>query len=72
MAVTRATRVPAGKRQVEELAMRAAADTDAFCAERRPDPVPEDQVLMLQADGKGIVMRPAAAARTPRRRRENG
>ena len=56
-AITRATGVKTGKRQVEELAMRAAADVDAFYAGRRPDPAPQDQVLMIQADGKGIVMR---------------
>ena len=37
--------------------MRAAADVDAFYAARRPGQAPEDQVLMIQADGKGIVMR---------------
>jgi hypothetical protein len=57
-ALTRTTGVAIGKRQVEELAMRAAADVDAFYAWRRPDPAPQEQVLMLQADGKGIVMRP--------------
>jgi len=57
-ALTRATGAAIGKRQVEELAMRAAADVDAFYAWRRPDPAPQEQVLMLQADGKGIVMRP--------------
>jgi hypothetical protein len=56
-AITRATGVKTGKRQVEELAMRAAADVDAFYAARRPGQAPEDQVLMIQADGKGIVMR---------------
>jgi hypothetical protein len=56
-ALTRSTGVAIGKRQVEELAMRAAADVDAFYAGRRPDPAPAGQVLMLQADGKGIVMR---------------
>ena len=56
-AITRVTGVRIGKRQVEELAMRAAADVDAFCQARQPDPAPEEQVLMLQADGKGIVMR---------------
>lgn len=56
-AIARATGVKTGKRQVEELAMRAAADVDAFYAGRRPDPAPQDQVLMIQADGKGIVMR---------------
>jgi len=56
-ALTRATGVAIGKRQAEQLVMRAAADVDAFCQARRPDPAPADQVLMLQADGKGIVMR---------------
>ena len=35
----------------------AAVDTEAFYAARRPHPRP-DRVLGLQADGKGIVMRP--------------
>jgi hypothetical protein len=61
-ALTRATGVPIGKRQVEELAMRAAADVDAFYAGRRPEPAPQDQVLMLQADGKGIVILEGKAA----------
>jgi hypothetical protein len=56
-ALTRTTGVRIGKRQVEDLVMRAAADVDAFYQARRPAPAPEDQVLMLQADGKGIVMR---------------
>jgi hypothetical protein len=55
--IERATGVRVGKRQVEELAAVAARDVDAFYAARRPAPCP-DQVLMLQADGKGIVMRP--------------
>jgi len=59
-AITRATGVKTGKRQVEELARRAAADMDAFCAERRPGPAPGDHVLVLTADAKGIVMRPDA------------
>ncbi|HXL88734.1 MAG TPA: hypothetical protein VN969_07055 [Streptosporangiaceae bacterium] len=56
-ALTRATGTAIGKRQVEELVMRSAADVDAFCAWRAPEPAPAEQVLMLQADGKGIVMR---------------
>jgi hypothetical protein len=35
-AITRATGVRMGKRQVEELARRAAADVDAFYAGRKP------------------------------------
>jgi hypothetical protein len=59
-AVTRATGVIIGKRQVEELARRAAADIDRFYADRRPGPCDDDVTLVLQADGKGIVMLPAA------------
>jgi hypothetical protein len=59
-AVTRATGVRIGKRQVEELALRSAADVDAFCENRRPGPAPDDHALVLTCDGKGIVMRPDA------------
>ena len=59
-AITRATGVRIGKRQVEELARRAAADVDRFHADRRPGPCDEDVALVLQADGKGIVMLPGA------------
>jgi hypothetical protein len=58
-AIERATGVRLGKRQVEELARTAAVDTEAFYAARRPLPRP-DRVLGLQADGKGIVMRPGS------------
>ena len=56
-AIERASGVRLGKRQVEGLARAAAVDTEAFYAARRPQPRP-DRVLGLQADGKGIVMRP--------------
>ena len=56
-AIERASGVRLGKRQVEHLARAAAVDTEAFYAARRPHPRP-DRVLGLQADGKGIVMRP--------------
>ena len=59
-AITRAAGVKTGKRQVEELARWAAADVDAFYAARRPGPAPDDRVLVLTFDGKGIVMRPDA------------
>jgi hypothetical protein len=59
-AITRATGVQIGKRQVEELARRTAADVDGFCHARRPDPAPDDHALVLTCDGKGIVMRPEA------------
>jgi hypothetical protein len=59
-AITRATGVRTGKRQVEQLARRAAIDVDAFYGERRPGPAPDEHVLVLTGDGKGIVMRPDA------------
>jgi hypothetical protein len=58
-AIERASGVRLGKRQVEQLARTAAVDTEAFYAARRPRPRP-DRVLGLQADGKGIVMRPGS------------
>ena len=58
-AIERATGVRLGKRQVEQLAHTAAVDTEAFYAARRPLPRP-GRVLGLQADGKGIVMRPGS------------
>ena len=82
-AIERATGVPVGKRQVEELARRAAVDVDAFYAASRPESGADDDVLVISADGKGIVMRPddlrpatakAAAAATPKldKRRSKG
>jgi hypothetical protein len=56
-AIERASGVRLGKRQVEDLAHTAAVDTEAFYAARRPLPRP-GRVRGLQADGKGIVMRP--------------
>ncbi len=59
-AVTRATGVRIGKRQVEELARRAAAHVEAFCLSRVISPAPDDHPLVLTFDGKGIVMLPGA------------
>jgi hypothetical protein len=59
-AIERATGQQVGKRQVEELASRAAADFDAFYSERARGPGAPGDVLVLSADGKGIVMRPGA------------
>jgi hypothetical protein len=48
-----------GKRQVEELVERAALDFDRFYAQRSaPDPAGTGSVLVLSADGKGVVMLP--------------
>lgn len=60
-ATRRATAVTLGKRQAEQLTVRAASDFAAFYATRRPPtPTDDQQLLVLQVDGKGIVMRPDA------------
>jgi len=56
-----ATGTAVGKRQVEEIAVRAANDFEAFYAQRRAaNDVLErtDDLLVLTFDGKGIVMVP--------------
>lgn len=59
-AIRGATGVQVGKRQVEELAGRAAIDFEPFYA-ASPRPTAEaGEVVVLSADGKGIVMRPEA------------
>jgi hypothetical protein len=57
-AISRATGTALGKRQAEQLARAAAADVGAFYADRRPGP---DVLLVMQYDGKNIVMRRGAA-----------
>jgi hypothetical protein len=57
-AIERATGQHVGKRQVEQLARRAADDVDAFYATSPPQLAGDGDVLVLSADGKGIVMRP--------------
>ena len=59
-AIRRATGVRLGKRQIEQLTARAAADFDSFYrSEERPRADAGD-LLVISADGKGIVMRPDA------------
>ncbi|MDA8356229.1 MAG: ISKra4 family transposase [Actinomycetota bacterium] len=59
-AITRSTGVEIGKRQVEDLARRAAVDVESFYDEKRRTSFSETDVLVISADGKGIVMRPDA------------
>jgi hypothetical protein len=63
-AIRKATGTELGKRQVEQLAQRAATDVEDFYDNRaRPNTDADadaDDVLVLSADGKGIVMRPDA------------
>jgi hypothetical protein len=54
-----ATGAQVGKRQVEQLVLRAAADFDVFY-EKRQKPETADagtSILVITADGKGVVMR---------------
>ncbi|MFQ5757978.1 MAG: ISKra4 family transposase [Acidiferrobacterales bacterium] len=79
LATTTGASVP--KRQTEQLAVRAAVDFDAFYARRRmldaTAETPRDPIVVISADGKGVVMRmqdlreatrKAAAARTHKKR----
>ena len=59
-AVTRASGVRVGKRQLEQLARRAAAHVEAFYLSRVVSPAPDGHALVLTFDGKGIVMLPGA------------
>ena len=59
-AIGRRTGTPIGKRQVESLTARAAVDVADFYASRRPPPGCDTDLLVISADGKGIVMRPDA------------
>lgn len=51
------TGAPVPKRQVEELAIRAAADFDAFYAKRTAEPGEGNDLLVMSFDGKGVAMR---------------
>jgi hypothetical protein len=59
-AIERQTGQRLGKRQVQELAQLASIDFDGFYARRRPAPAQLSDVLVLSADGKGVVVRPDA------------
>jgi len=59
-AIHRATGLQVGKRQVEELAHRAATDFEAFYASSPRPAADTEDVVVLSVDGKGIVMRPDA------------
>jgi hypothetical protein len=59
-AIRRATGVQPGKRQAEELTRRAAADFASFYATQARPEAEEGDLLVISADGKGIVMRPGA------------
>ena len=59
-AIERSTGQRVGKRQVEQLAQRAAADVEGFYSRRKPPAGSSGDALVLSCDGKGVVMRPDA------------
>src|ERR1019366_1993246 len=59
-AIERQTGQRLGKRQVEELPTLGAIDFEDFYAACRPARGKRGDLLVLSADGKGIVMRPDA------------
>lgn len=61
-AISRITGARLGKRQLEQLAARSAADFESFYSQpaRSRAAVTDGDLLVLSADGKGIVMRPDA------------
>lgn len=59
-AVERASGGHVPKRQAEQLARRAAVDFNAFYAQRQIEAADGHDVLVISADGKGIVMLPGA------------
>ena len=58
--IERSTGERLGKRQIEAMVERAAADFDAFYTERPRSSGDPGDTLVLTCDGKGIVMRPQA------------
>ncbi len=66
--IERQTGVRVGKRQVEELAIRAAVDFEAYYGACSRVPCHPDDVLVISCDGKGIKMRPEALREQTRRK----
>ena len=69
-AISRATGVCLGKRQVEELAARAARDVGDFYDTMRPEQGADEDALVISVDGKGIVMRPGELREATRKAAE--
>lgn len=66
-AVTRRCGNMLGKRRLEELTVAAAVDIDDFYRARIPVPCSREMPLVIQVDGKGVVMRPEALREATRR-----
>jgi hypothetical protein len=71
-ATERATGQRVPKRQLEQLAQRAAIDFEGFYEQRRPAACDPAAALVLSCDGKGVVMRPGALRPITRRRAAEG
>lgn len=56
-----------GKRRLATLVVEAAMDVAAFYAAKIPVPCTRDMPLVIQADGKGVVMRPDALREATRK-----
>jgi hypothetical protein len=65
-AIERATGTRLGKRQLEELASKAAVDFEAFYSQHQPaaGEAGAEEALVLSYDGKGVVMRRQALRET--------
>lgn len=59
-AVTRRCGNVLGKRRLEELVVAATVDVDSFYRTMIPVPCNRELPLVVQVDGKGVVMRPEA------------
>lgn len=56
-----------GKRRLEELVVASAVDIAAYYAAKIPTPCTREMPLVIQADQKGVVMRPEALREATRR-----
>lgn len=59
-----------GKRRAESLVVEAASDIDVFYRQKIAGPATADMPLVIQVDGKGVVMRPEALREATRRAAE--
>jgi uncharacterized protein UPF0236 len=66
-AIERQCGAPVAKRQLEELVRRAACDVISFYESTQRESADVSEVLVISADGKGIVMRPEALRKAARK-----
>ncbi|CAM5529207.1 hypothetical protein SRIMM317S_07183 [Streptomyces rimosus subsp. rimosus] len=56
-----------GKRRLKELVLTASVDVASYYAAKIPTPCTREMPLVIQVDGKGVVMRPEALREATRR-----